>query len=129
MIVTPVSVSPAMIARSIGAAPRHLGISEGCTFSISSSESSGSRISWPNAHTTPTSAPLARIRSTDPWSLTPAVWCSSMPSSPAAAATGEGASLRPRPRGRSGGVTTRTGRCGEAASRRSTATANPEVPR
>jgi hypothetical protein len=65
MIVTPVSVSPAMIARSIGAAPRHLGISEGCTFSISSS-TSGSRISWPNAHTTPTSAPLARIRSTDP---------------------------------------------------------------
>ena len=66
MIVTPVSASPAMIARSIGAAPRHRGISEGCTFSISSSESSGSRISCPNAHTTPTSARLARIRSTEP---------------------------------------------------------------
>ena len=74
MIVNPVSASPAMIARSIGAAPRHRGISEGWTFSISSSDRSGSRISCPNAHTTPTSTRLARIRSTEPGSLTRSVW-------------------------------------------------------
>ncbi len=74
MIVTPVSASPAMIARSIGAAPRHRGISDGWTFSISSSTSSGSRISWPNAHTTPTSTPESRIRSTVSASLTRSVW-------------------------------------------------------
>ena len=36
---------------------------------------------------------------------------------------------RPRPRGRSGGVTTSAGRWGESARRRSTATANSDVPR
>ena len=41
-----------MIARSTGAAPRQRGSSEGCTFSSSCSESSGSLISAPNAHTT-----------------------------------------------------------------------------
>ena len=34
MIDTPVRSSPAMIARSIGAAPRQRGSSDGCTFSI-----------------------------------------------------------------------------------------------
>ena len=38
MIVTPVRSSPAMIARSIGAAPRQRGSSDGCTFSSSSSD-------------------------------------------------------------------------------------------
>ncbi len=52
MIETPVCASPAMIARSIGAAPRQRGSSEGWTFRMSCSESSGSLISAPNAHTT-----------------------------------------------------------------------------
>ncbi len=66
---TPVCRSPAMIARSIGAAPRQRGSSEGCTFSIGCAESSGSRISWPKAQTTTTrgldgarSAPARRLR-------------------------------------------------------------------
>ena len=41
MIVTPVSTSPAMSARSTGAAPRQRGRSDGCTFSQSRSPSSG----------------------------------------------------------------------------------------
>ena len=44
-------------------------------------------------------------------------------------ATGGGDSLRPRPAGRSGRVTTSAGRCGESASRSSTATAKSDVPR
>ena len=62
MIDTPVSASPAMIARSIGAAPRQRGSSDGCTLSISCSESSGSLISAPNAHTQTASGRAAAIR-------------------------------------------------------------------
>ena len=47
MIDTPVSLSPAMIARSIGAAPRQRGSSEGWTLKISYSLSSGSETSTP----------------------------------------------------------------------------------
>ena len=49
MIDTPVSASPASIARSIGAAPRQRGNSEGCTLSIACSERSGSLMSAPYA--------------------------------------------------------------------------------
>ena len=52
MIETPVSSSPAMIARSTGAAPRQRGSSDGCTLTSSWSLSSGSLISAPNAQTT-----------------------------------------------------------------------------
>ena len=51
MIVVPVTSSPAMIARSIGAAPRQRGSSDGCTFRISCSLSKGSLISCPKAQT------------------------------------------------------------------------------
>ncbi len=61
MIDTPVWASPAMIARSIGAAPRQRGSSEGCTFNIGYAESSGSLISAPKAHTTSTSGPAPSI--------------------------------------------------------------------
>ena len=61
MIDTPVCSSPAMIARSTGAAPRQRGSSDGWTLSISKSDSSGSLMSAPNAHTTTTSAPGAAI--------------------------------------------------------------------
>ena len=47
MIVTPVSSSPASIARSIGAAPRQRGSSDGWTLSSSCADSSGSLISAP----------------------------------------------------------------------------------
>ena len=49
--------------------------------------------------------------------LTFSGWASSMPSARAASATGGATSLRPRPAGRSGRVTTSCGRCGESASR------------
>ena len=52
-----------MIARSTGAAPRQRGSSEGCTLSISWADSSGSRISAPNAHTQTASGRAAAIRS------------------------------------------------------------------
>ena len=51
-IVTPVCVSPAMIARSIGAAPRQRGRSDGCTLSQSARSSSTSGMSNPYAATT-----------------------------------------------------------------------------
>ncbi len=54
MIETPVRSSPAMIARSIGAAPRQRGSSDGCTLRISCADSNGSLISAPKAHTTTT---------------------------------------------------------------------------
>ena len=56
-------------------------------------------------------------------------WSSSIPSRRADSATGGGATLRPRPRGRSGRVTTSAGRCGVDASLSSTSAANADVPR
>ena len=129
MIVTPVTSSPAISVRSIGAAPRQRGISDGCTFSIGNSLSSGSLISWPKAQTATASGRAARIASSDSGELTSAVWWISRPSSRAASAAGGGASLRPRPRLLSGGVTTSAGRCGLSARRWSTVAANSLVPR
>src|SRR3954462_6331094 len=57
--------------------------------------------------------------------LTSPGWWSSSPSSRARAATGGAVSLRPRPAGRSGRVTTSEG----GGRRSSTAAANPLVPR
>ena len=62
MIETPVRSSPAMIARSIGAAPRQRGSNEGWTFSIGYADSSGSLISPPNAHTQTASGRADAIR-------------------------------------------------------------------
>ena len=61
MMQTPVSASPARIARSTGAAPRQRGSSEKWTFTNPSGTAvkSDSGSSCPNATTTPTSAPLA----------------------------------------------------------------------
>src|SRR5579859_5312410 len=129
MIDTPVASSPAMMARSIGAAPRHRGSSDGWTLSIGYSESNGSRMSAPNAQTQTTSGRAAAIWARAASSLTDAGWASSRPSSAATCATGGAARRRPRPAGRSGRVTTRAGRCAVAASARRTAAANSEVPR
>ena len=128
-IVTPVTSSPAMIARSIGAAPRQRGSTDGCTFSIVNRDSSGSLISWPNWQTAIMSGAASSMRASDASSLTVSAWCSSRPRSRAARATGGGDTLRPRPAGRSGGVTTSCGRCGDVASAPSTSTAKVEVPR
>ena len=72
MIETPVVASPAMIARSIGAAPRQRGSSEGWTLSIRCASSSSSLISAPNAHTQTTSGAAAAIRARACASLTDA---------------------------------------------------------
>ena len=103
-----------MIARSIGAAPRQRGSSDGWTLRIGHSESSGSRISWPKAQTTSASGP----RGADPLqrasSLTSSVCSSSIPSSRGRLGDRRRLQRRPRPRRRSGGVTTSAGACGEA---------------
>jgi hypothetical protein len=56
-------------------------------------------------------------------------WSTSMPSARAASAAGGEESLRPRPFGRSGRVTTSDGLWGDSARRSSTVTAKSEVPR
>ena len=130
MIETPVSASPAIIARSTGAAPRQRGSSDGWTLRIGPKRlSSGSLMSAPNAQSSRTSGSAAAMRSTLSGSLAFSGWKTSIPSSRAASATGGGASLRPRPFGASGRVTTSAGRCGVSARRRSTAAAKEEVPR
>ena len=106
---TPVRGSRAMIARSIGAAPRQRGSSEGWTLRISVRPRSGSRISWPKAQTSTASGRAARIRSSAASSLTFSACSRSVPSPPARTATGGGETLRPRPCRLSGGVTTRAG--------------------
>src|SRR4051812_27229062 len=129
MIVTPVRASPASMARSIGAAPLQRGRSDGCTFHIGCSVSNGSRIYAPNAQMTTPSGSAAEIAARASAEFTLSGWITSIPSSRAASATGGGESLRPRPRGRSGRVTTSCGRCSLAATRSRTATAKMEVPR
>ena len=90
MTLTPVRASPSMIARSIGAAPRQRGSIDGCTFNIGSSESSGSRISWPKAQTAAVSGCTERIRSSASSSLTLSTCANSTPSSLATSAAGGG---------------------------------------
>jgi hypothetical protein len=129
MIDTPVSVSPAMIARSTGAAPRQRGSSDGCTLSMRCSDSSGSLSRAPNAQTTTASGRTAAIRSRASGALTLSGWSTSRPSARAVSATGGAVSRRPRPAGRSGRVTTSAGRWSLAASRSRTAAAKALVPR
>src|SRR5579875_284840 len=121
MIETPVSTSPARIARSTGAAPRQRGRREKWTFSIGSASSTSARMSWPKATTTPSSAPAPATSATS--SLT------GMPSSRAAAFTGLGAGAPRRLRRRSGPVTARTTSWPAAASARSTVAAASGAPR
>ncbi len=129
MIETPVRPSPAMIARSIGAAPRQRGSSEGWTLRISCSESSGSLISAPKAHTTTARGRAWVIAALASGSLTFCGCSSAIPRERALAATGGDVRRRPRPLGRSGRVITSAGRWASLrASRSSTAAANSEVP-
>ena len=138
MIETPVRSSPAMIARSTGAAPRQRGSSEGCTFRSSCSESSGSLMSAPNAHTTttgreedrsPAPASASAISARASAELTLSGCSTASPRASARSRTGGALRLLPRPAGRSGRVMTRAGRNSAlAATRSSTAAANSEVP-
>ncbi len=136
MMLTPVRSSPAMIARSTGAAPRQRGSSDGCTLRIGCAASRRSPISAPNAQTITAGGPgrLAGRRDDLPGGvrLVDALGLRER--------AGRGAARRRRPAGCAGAararscgpgrVTTSAGRwraC--AASRSSTAAAKPEVPR
>ena len=93
MMLTPVRSSPAMIARSTGAAPRQRGSSDGCTLRIGCAERSCSPISAPNAHTTTCAGPggaaaACTISATASGSLTRGGCASARPSWRAASATG-----------------------------------------
>ena len=129
MIVAPVRSSPAMIARSIGAAPRQRGISEGCTFSIRARSAAARAISWPKAQTATTSGSTAAApRRTPARSRS----LSGAAPGPARARPRRRAAATACGRGRGGGragVTTSAGRCSLAASARRTVAANSEVPR
>src|ERR1019366_6131986 len=103
---------------------------EGWTFRSSWSESSGSLIRAPNAHTTTALGSTSAIRSPTPGSLTLSGCSSGISSARAVSATGGEVSLRPRPRARSGRVNTSAGRCACPWARRlRTAAANSDVPR
>ncbi len=67
-------------------------------------------MSAPKAHTTTTSGRASAMRARASSALTLSGWKTSRPSSCAASATGGALSLRPRPLGRSGRVTTSSGR-------------------
>src|SRR3984957_17404050 len=130
MIETPVRASPAIIARSTGAAPRQRGSSDGCTLSSSPTDSSGSLISAPNAHTTTACGSIAATYDNVTGALTFAGCSTRSPRERARSATGGEASRRPRPRGRSGRVSTSAGRCESRSARRSRiAAAKSVVPR
>ena len=122
--------SPAMIARSTGAAPRQRGSSDGWTLRSSCSESSGSlmqRAEGADDHDVGLRRgdPRAGLVGVDVLGLVELEARARAPRRRPAAR----ASLRPRPSGRSGRVTTSAGRCGLSARRLSTAAAKSDVPR
>lgn len=83
----------------------------------------------PNAQIATVRGAAAAIAARASSEFTLSGWSTASPSDRAATATGGDSTRLPRPRGRSGRVTTSAGRCGEAARRSSTAAANAEVPR
>ena len=101
---TPVTLSPAMIARWIGAAPRQRGRSEACRLKAprrGASSTSTGRI-WPKATTTAASRPSAAKAAISAESrIETGVW-TGMPRPSAKACTGEGVSTWPRPLGAGG---------------------------
>ena len=101
---TPVTLSPAMIARWIGAAPRQRGSSEACRLkapSLGASSTSRGRI-WPNATTTAASSPSAANAAISSGARIEAGVRTAIPCASAKACTGEGVSFLPRPRGAGG---------------------------
>src|SRR5215831_3963750 len=83
----------------------------------------------PNATTMPRSARRSRSQASAGSSPICSGWRSGAPSSRAAAATGVGSSIRPRPRGRSGCETTPASVCRVSDNARRAGTANSGVPR
>src|SRR5438270_5768693 len=118
---TPVSLSPARMARSTGAAPRQRGRSEKCRFTMGSRSRTWGRMRRPKATTTPSSAPASRTSSTRSLTARPSSW--------AAAFTGVGSRSAPRARRRSGWVTTRTISWPASTSARSGDTAASGLPK
>ena len=111
MIETPVCASPAMIARSIGRRTRaSAAAATGCTLSIGWSDSSGSLIRAPNAQTTTASGRAggdlrSRLLAVDRLGLGER----QAELARGLGHRGRGGQRRPRPRGRSGRVTTSAG--------------------
>ena len=108
MVVTPVRVSPLTMDHWMGAAPRYLGSRAG----VNVDDALRRKIDYvlrndlavtDNDHA---SAPSARRCSTASGRRTRSGWKTGRPSRSAASFTGEAASCLPRPRGRSGCVTT-----------------------
>src|SRR3954464_11889667 len=129
MIDTPVSRSLASLPRSTGAAPRQRGNSEKCTFTnpCGTASSSAGGSSWPNATTTPRSAPEAATSSTTSSDF--AGVRTGTPSASAASRTGLGLGSLPRPRRRSGWGTTTASSWPAACSASSAGTASAGVPK
>ena len=107
--VTPLTASPAQMARCTGAAPRHRGSKEKCRLiqppGTASSNACGK--SMPKATTAATSASRARTWATSSSSAF-AGFSTGRPSWSARLATGEAVSFLPRPAGASGRVSTAT---------------------
>ncbi len=121
MMLTPVTWSPAKIARSTGAAPRHRGRSEKWAFSMGVLSRRAAGTIRPYATTTPSSAPEPGTSSIRSVTLSPV--------SRAACLTGLGASPAPLPRRLSGWLTTTTTSCLASISARSAGTAASGEPR
>ena len=101
---TPVTASPAMIARWIGAAPRQRGNNEAWTLkqpSRGASSTSATRI-WPNATTTAASRFRAWKSAIASGVFIEAGVRTIRPCDSAKACTGEGCRVWPRPRGAGG---------------------------
>ena len=131
MIVTPVWRSPAMIARWTGAAPRYVGSSDACTLIMPRRgvASTGSVRIRPYAATTPRSARSAASSARNGSCFSRSGCSTGTPPSIARAFTGASLVFWPRPRGRSGCVTTPTTACADCSSASSEGTANAGVPK
>src|SRR5918998_2393053 len=126
IMVTPVSSSPSMMARSMGAAPRYLGSREAWTFQApwGAAQRASARRIWPKAATT--RASCAEIRSAS--SPMRSGCASGRSCARARAENGEGVVFRPRPRRRSGWEITRPTSWGESRRPLRMVAANSGVP-
>ena len=129
MVVIPVTVSPSIIARCMGAAPRYFGRSEPCTliqpYSGIFKISSGSIC--PKAVTAISSALYFRSSSTNSGAFTRSGCKTARPCASAYSFTGENASFLPLPFGLSGCVITASTSCSRRRAS-SEATAKSGVP-
>src|SRR3954451_10491373 len=129
-VLAPVTSSPCRMACWTGAAPRQAGRMEKCRLTQPrggiSSAACGSRA--PYAVTGQQSGPIARSGSRNSGARARAGVSTSRPAAAARWATGLGSTLRPRPAGASGRVTTAATSCREVSSASSAVTAVSGVP-